>query len=106
MQALLREYTLLGVTTNRQFLLDILASGAFTDGDTDTGFLERYFADWQPAVPLSNKILAVAALGETLQRRGRLPNAPALVAATRNASSPAPATPWQHYDGWRKGGTS
>jgi acetyl/propionyl-CoA carboxylase alpha subunit len=106
MQALLREYTLLGVTTNRQFLLDILASGAFTDGDTDTGFLERYFADWQPAVPLSNKILAVAALGETLQRRGRLPNAPALVAATRNASSPAPATPWQHYDGWRIGGTS
>lgn len=106
MQALLREYVLLGVTTNRQFLLDILASGAFASGDTDTGFLERYFADWQPATPLSNEIFAIAALGATLQRQGRLPNAPASAAATRNASSPAVATPWQQYDGWRIGGRS
>jgi acetyl-CoA carboxylase biotin carboxylase subunit len=106
MQALLREYTLLGITTNRQFLLDILESSAFASGDTDTGFLERYFADWQPTAPLSNEILAVAALGETLQRRGRLPNVPAPSTSTRNAPSPAVATPWQQYDGWRIGGGS
>jgi acetyl-CoA carboxylase biotin carboxylase subunit len=106
MQALLREYALLGVTTNRQFLLDILESGAFASGDTDTSFLERYFADWQPVAPLSNEILAVAALGATLQRQGRLPNAPASAAATRNASSSTVPTPWQQYDGWRIGGGS
>ena len=49
------------------------------------------------------EILAVAALGELLQRRGQLPSA---------AATPAPAapdivltTPWHHYDGWRIGGS-
>ncbi len=103
MQALLRDYTILGVTTNRQFLLDVMRSAAFAAGEIDTAFLDRHFADWQPAAMVSDEILAVAALGELLQRRGQLPSAPA---------TPAPAapdtvltTPWHHYDGWRIGGS-
>src|SRR6266581_437866 len=84
MQALLRDYTILGVTTNRQFLLDVVTSAAFTAGEIDTAFLDRHFADWQPAAMVSDEILAVAALGELLQRRGQLPSAPA---------TPAPAAP-------------
>src|SRR5262252_2047693 len=48
MQALLRDYTILGVTTNRQFLLDVMTSVAFAAGDIDTAFLERHFASWRP----------------------------------------------------------
>jgi acetyl-CoA carboxylase biotin carboxylase subunit len=71
MQGLLREYTVLGVTTNRQFLLDVVSSPAFANGDTDTTFIERYFAAWQPESTVSDEIVALAALGEMLQRSGQ-----------------------------------
>ena len=101
MQALLRDYTILGVTTNRQFLLDVMTSAAFAAGAIDTAFLDRHFADWQPAAMVSDEILAVAALGEFLQRRGQLTSAP--VAPVPAASDIVLTTPWQRYDGWRIG---
>jgi 3-methylcrotonyl-CoA carboxylase alpha subunit len=101
-QALLRDYTILGVTTNRQFLLDVMTSAAFAAGETDTAFLERHFATWQPAATVSDEILALAALGELLQRHGRPTGAP--VATAPAALDPALTTPWQRYDGWRIGG--
>ena len=66
MQALLREYTILGVTTNRQFLLDVIASAPFAAGETDTAFLERHFAAWQPTATISDEILRA-------RRTGRAP---------------------------------
>lgn len=94
-QALLREYTILGVTTNRQFLLDVVSSPAFAAGETDTAFLTRHFAAWPPEVPVSDDILALAALAEFLQQPQ----------ATRPLLATAPAlTPWQRADGWRLGG--
>ena len=102
LQALLRDYTILGVTTNRQFLLDVMTSAVFAAGDTDTAFLERHFADWQPAARVSEEILAMAALGDFLQRRGQLSRAPVAPAAA--ASEAVWTTPWQRYDGWRIGG--
>lgn len=102
MQTLLREYTILGITTNRQFLLDILDSAAFAQGDIDTAFLERYFADWQPTASLSADIFALAALGETLQRRGHLVDAP--MPAAQVTTRERWATPWHRHDGWRVGG--
>jgi acetyl/propionyl-CoA carboxylase alpha subunit len=102
MQALLRDYTILGVTTNRQFLLDILDSAAFAHGETDTDFVARHLESWQSVAPLSAEILALAALGETLQRRGHLGSAslPPAQATTRRREE----TPWHRYDGWRLGG--
>ena len=102
MQALLREYTILGVTTNRQFLLDVMTSAAFAAGETDTAFLDRHFAGWQPAAEVSDEVLALAALGELVQRRGHFPAAPAATASAVLAAGLA--TPWQRYDGWRIGG--
>jgi acetyl-CoA carboxylase biotin carboxylase subunit len=102
MQALLRDYTILGVTTNRQFLLAVLESEAFVYGETDTGFLERHFAHWRPSASLSAEILALAALAETLQRRG---HHTAAVQSTASGTMPvSPVTPWHRYDGWRLGG--
>ncbi len=102
MQALLREYTILGVTTNRQFLLDVMTSAAFAAGETDTAFLDRHFAGWQPAAEVSDEVLALAALGELVQRRGPFPAAPAATASAVLAAGLT--TPWQRYDGWRIGG--
>jgi acetyl/propionyl-CoA carboxylase alpha subunit len=102
MQALLREYTLLGVTTNRQFLLDVVTSAAFAAGETDTAFLDRHFAPWQPATDIPDEILALAALGELLQRRGS--SITAAMASASAVSAAGSATPWQRYDGWRIGG--
>ena len=101
MQALLCDYTILGVTTNRQFLLDVITSAAFAAGATDTAFLERHFATWQPMVTVSDEILALAALSELLQRPGQLRGTPATTTA---ALDTAWTTPWHHYDSWRIGG--
>ena len=48
MSALLRDYVVLGLTTNREFLLDVIESEAFAAGDTDTAFIGRLYPDWQP----------------------------------------------------------
>jgi len=102
MQALLRDYTILGVTTNRQFLLDVMTSAAFVAGETDTAFLDRHFASWQPAAEIPDEVLALAALGELVQRRGHFSAAPAAIASI--APDAGLTTPWQRYDGWRIGG--
>jgi acetyl/propionyl-CoA carboxylase alpha subunit len=102
MQALLRDYTVLGVVTNRQFLLEVISLPAFADSDTDTTFLERHLPVWQPEKTLSPDIMALAALGELLQRRGQLTGRPTSFAQTLNGDSVT--TPWQRYDGWRIGG--
>jgi acetyl-CoA carboxylase biotin carboxylase subunit len=102
MQALLRDYTLLGVTTNRQFLLDIMTSAAFATGATDTAFLDRHFARWQPAAEVPDEILALAALGELVQRRGH--STAAAVSTVSTAPEAVLTTPWHRYDGWRIGG--
>jgi len=100
MQSLLREYTLLGVTTNRQFLLDILASKPFAAGDTDTSFIDRHFPDWQPDASISAEIRALAAVGEMLYRSGHF----AASATAADAVAEGPPSPWQRRDGWRIGG--
>ncbi len=102
--ALLREYTVLGVTTNRQFLLDVVGSEAFAHGDIDTAFLERHFPAWQPDALPSDKIVAIAALGELLQRQGKLAGAPTPAGIT--SDNEMATTPWHRLDGWRLGGAT
>ena len=103
MQMLLGDYTVLGLTTNRQFLLDVLTSPTFIAGETDTTFLDRHFLSWQPASP-SAEVLAITALMETLQRQGQLAASP--VSAASGTTDTRQSTPWHRYDGWRVGGTA
>jgi acetyl-CoA carboxylase biotin carboxylase subunit len=68
MQAALRETVLLGVTTNWQFLQDVLAHPDFAAGEADTTWIERTFEGWQhPQCELPPEVLAAAALTQ-LQR--------------------------------------
>ena len=98
MRALLRDYVVLGLTTNREFLLDVIESEAFAAGDTDTAFIERHFAGWQPAA-VPSEVLALAALGDLLQREnGGTPSADGFADIGQSVSNP-----WARHDGWRVG---
>ncbi len=53
----LNEYVILGVKTNIAFLKDILKTGAFADGHTDTGLAERMIAAPRPLKDCHHKML-------------------------------------------------
>jgi acetyl/propionyl-CoA carboxylase alpha subunit len=55
----LNEYVILGVMTPIPFLVDILKTQAFQDGETYTDFIDKHFADWSQV--LSGKDLAAVA---------------------------------------------
>ena len=99
MRALLRDYVVLGLTTNREFLLDVIESEAFAGGDTDTAFIERHYPDWQPTSSVPTEVLALAALGDLLQRE----NETATVSADFQGAYQTVSNPWTKRDGWRVG---
>jgi acetyl/propionyl-CoA carboxylase alpha subunit len=62
----LAQYVILGVTTNLQFLRDVLKHPAFEAGDFDTQFVDRQFANWAESCPtdLPDEALIAAAIAE------------------------------------------
>ncbi|MBW3663771.1 MAG: ATP-grasp domain-containing protein [Actinobacteria bacterium] len=56
----LRSTTVLGVTTNLEFLADAVAHPAFGRGELTTSFIDDHLADWSPA-PTPVAMLAAAA---------------------------------------------
>lgn len=87
MQNALREYIVLGVTTNLEFLQAVLAHAEFQVGTATTAFVENEFGAWQSEVrdpPMP--VLIAAALGE-VQRRGTRND----IASTMND----PYSPWR-----------
>lgn len=61
MAAALRQYVLLGVTTNLPFLRDLLAHEAFQRGETTTDLIEQYFGSWQPGQDSPPDLVFIAA---------------------------------------------
>jgi acetyl/propionyl-CoA carboxylase alpha subunit len=63
MQTTLRETVILGLTTNWQFLLDLLAHPDFQAGQVYTTWVEEQFRDWQaPQCDPPPEVLIAAAL--------------------------------------------
>ncbi len=48
MAVALREYRVEGMTTNIEFLQDVVEHPRFADGQTHTGFVAEHFAGWRP----------------------------------------------------------
>jgi pyruvate carboxylase len=48
MRKALREYILLGIKTPIPFLLDVLDSEPFKQGEVFTDFIQTHFNDWKP----------------------------------------------------------
>src|SRR5690606_29435004 len=65
----LADTVIVGLTTNRQYLLEIAAHPAFAAGELDTGFVERHAADLLPSTaPADDRVLALAACHTLLER--------------------------------------
>ena len=90
--AALRDYVVLGVTTNIAFLSDVLAHPAFAEGATHTHFLDDHIPQWRPADAHLEQAAIAAALHTAL--------APAVTTA---AGRPRPRSPWQALGAWRLG---
>ncbi|KAK3495532.1 methylcrotonoyl-CoA carboxylase alpha chain mitochondrial precursor [Neurospora crassa] len=59
----LREYEVVGLSTNIEFLKRLCNSQAFIEGDVETGFIDKWKTELFEAKPTSNDVFAQAALG-------------------------------------------
>jgi acetyl-CoA carboxylase biotin carboxylase subunit len=90
----LREYTVLGVTTNVSFLIAIASHPEFAAGRTHTRFIEQHLAGWQPPAAQIELAAMAAALHAALA-----PGA----ARTDGAGATHAPSPWQTLGAWRLG---
>ena len=99
LRAALGDYQIVGLTTNVQFLLAVVAHRAFAQahrepGLLDTGLIARYRAELLPEpTPASDRMLALAVLSELIR-----------IDEAARAAAPAsgdPWSPWHVRDGWR-----
>jgi acetyl-CoA carboxylase biotin carboxylase subunit len=98
MQAALHDYVLLGVTTNIEFLQDVLRHPEFIAGKATTRFIEQHLPDWRPTNQNVAVTLIVAAL---IANAGALPTTTVAVANDND-----PYSPWARDDAFRLGGGS
>jgi 3-methylcrotonyl-CoA carboxylase alpha subunit len=94
LRAALAAYEIVGVSSNVEFLVRVVAGKAFSGADLDTGLIERCRAELFPedAGP-DDKDLAAAALAELLAEQAQ--------AAAGARLSGDPHSPWNVVDGWR-----
>ena len=88
----LSEYVLLGVTTPIPFLIDVLKSQPFKEGNVFTDFIPRYFSEWKPGNPDLNAALAAFIVDE--MTGGRKVN------VSKNAVDTI-SSPFQTLGNWR-----
>lgn len=92
--AALEDTVITGLTTNRAFLIDILAHPSFAAADLDTGFIERHRdAVLPPPAPASETELGLAALASLLRT--------SVAALTEQRQTNDPHSPWALTTGWR-----
>ncbi len=93
LKAALAAYRVAGVTTNVAFLQRLLTHDAFASGRVDTGLIARHHAAlFPPPSPPSERVLAVAALGELARLRR--------AALARANASGDPGSPWHEIATW------
>jgi acetyl-CoA carboxylase biotin carboxylase subunit len=97
----LRDYAILGVTTNVEYLIDILQKPAFAAGQLHTGFLEEHLPDWENDHSGDGDLaLAVAAINEhELRTRGSGPGQ-----ECGASGAVTTATPWLYLGRFRLAG--
>jgi 3-methylcrotonyl-CoA carboxylase alpha subunit len=86
--AALAETRILGLATNRDFLLRVVKSRAFAAGPADTGFIERHRRALLPeSIPAPETALAAASLSRLL--------------AVPGGAGGDRYSPWRLHDGWQ-----
>jgi 3-methylcrotonyl-CoA carboxylase alpha subunit len=94
MAAALREFQVVGVTTNLEFLAALVSHPAFAAAELDTGFIDRHRAELFPeSSAITDQVLALASLDVLLRR--------SVEAEQAAAESADPWSPWHQTSGWR-----
>jgi acetyl/propionyl-CoA carboxylase alpha subunit len=104
--AALRDYAVLGVTTNVAYLLSILDHPAFRAGETHTGFLPEHLAGWAPAgggVPEEDPELTAALVAAAVVESGNGGPRRAAGEGGHERAADAPS-PWETLGRFRLGG--
>ncbi|KAF5489535.1 Methylcrotonoyl-CoA carboxylase subunit alpha [Colletotrichum siamense] len=63
MELALRDYEVVGLSTNIEFLKRLCRSPAFIEGDVETGFIEKWRDELFKPRPIENEVFVQAALG-------------------------------------------
>lgn len=97
----LADSVVLGLKSNREFLVNVLDHKTFTEGLATTGFIDQHFTDWgQENVDVPDEVLIVAALAELHTMIALNPN------GTDQADTDSdPYSPWARYKNFRIGGS-
>jgi acetyl/propionyl-CoA carboxylase alpha subunit len=95
--AALKEYAVLGVTTNVEYLIAVLQHQLFAAGDIHTGFLDENLAGWTGNRSADETlVLAVAAVAEHASRR-----TPAAAEDGAPQGTVSRRTPWSNLGHFR-----
>jgi 3-methylcrotonyl-CoA carboxylase alpha subunit len=97
MQAALRESAIHGVTSNLDFLQDVLSHPDLQAGNVTTSWVERTFETWSEPEVAPEALLA-AALADLL------PAVASTNGSQPEGTAPDPFSPWVAADGFRLGG--
>jgi acetyl/propionyl-CoA carboxylase alpha subunit len=93
MERALEDTVVLGLCTNRDYLLAAVRHPAMRSGDLSTHFVDEHLADWSAPEQLPDEVLALAAMA---REGGR--NAVATTGASREPG------PWTRLGAWRLSG--
>jgi pyruvate carboxylase len=101
MERALKENVVLGVQTNTEYLLDILAHPAFGVGATHTGFLDEHFGGWAPSTDAAEQAALAYAAADLVGVGAAAGGHPGLgVGAGAGGSRDALPSPWQTLRGF------
>jgi acetyl-CoA carboxylase biotin carboxylase subunit len=93
MERALEETIVLGVPTNRDFLLEVIRHKAFRAGEISTHFIAEHLADWTPPMVPPDEMVALAALAASS-------SAPATGSGPATGRGSAPG-PWERLGSLR-----
>jgi acetyl/propionyl-CoA carboxylase alpha subunit len=100
MESALRQYVILGLTTNIPFLRELITHPAFRRGETTTDFIARHFSTWQPPnLSPPDEAFIAAALAELLGGATTFKEA-----GTHETTEGDVYSPWQQLNQFRMGG--
>ncbi|MBI9089619.1 MAG: acetyl-CoA carboxylase biotin carboxylase subunit [Desulfobacterium sp.] len=88
----LKEYVILGVRTPTDFLMDLLRSEPFVQGEVFTNFIDQHFSDWHPG-DAGDAMAMLAFIADEL--------APPKSATAQAAANDTVATPFQTLGNWK-----
>ncbi|MFH0766072.1 MAG: acetyl-CoA carboxylase biotin carboxylase subunit [Calditrichota bacterium] len=91
----LEQTAVLGLTTNREFLIAVLKHPAFQAGDLHIGFLQQHLPNWQPDPPEDDELALILALAG-LAGKFKSPSN-----GNDQSGEPRLPNPWQSVGAWQ-----